>query len=87
MMQHVTAGHRWFSWVCEAEGVDPVATFREQVRLHFNGAIKGPFNESDRRKAGMTPEFYKDLHGEGGGSPAIAIETKTDIGYERNANT
>jgi uncharacterized ferritin-like protein (DUF455 family) len=37
MMQHVTAGHRWFSWVCEAEGVDPVVTFREQVWLHFNG--------------------------------------------------
>jgi len=82
---HVTAGHRWFSWVCEAEGVDPVVTFREQVRLHFNGPIKGPFNESDRRKAGMTPEFYKDLHG--GGGPAIAVETKIDIGYERNVST
>jgi hypothetical protein len=73
--------------VGEAEGVDSVATCLEQVRLHFNEAIEGPFNESDRRKAGMTPEFYKDLHGEGGGCPAIAVETKTDIGYERNVNT
>ena len=63
VLQHVTAGHRWFSWVCEADGVDPVATFREQVRLHFSGAIKGPFNEADRRKAGMTPDFYEDLRG------------------------
>jgi hypothetical protein len=48
--------------------------------------INGPFNESDRRKAGMTPEFYKDLHGEGGG-PAIAVKTNIDIGYERHVNT
>ncbi|KAG8974666.1 hypothetical protein FRC05_007000 [Tulasnella sp. 425] len=61
---HVTAGHRWFSFLCEKNGVDPVATFREEVRNHFSGALKGPFNEEDRRKAGMTPDFYEDLRGE-----------------------
>lgn len=25
---HVTAGHKWFSWVCEQQGVDPIQAFR-----------------------------------------------------------
>lgn len=61
---HVTAGHRWFTHMCAEDGVDPVATFREEVRQHFAGTLKGPFNEADRRKAGMTPDFYEDLKGE-----------------------
>ncbi|WWC71932.1 uncharacterized protein I206_105891 [Kwoniella pini CBS 10737] len=27
------------------------------------GKIKGPFNSADRLKAGLTPDFYEDLHG------------------------
>jgi len=61
---HVTAGHRWFTWVCERESCDPVPRFREEVRVHFGGKVKGPFNEEDRRKAGLTKEFYEDLRGE-----------------------
>ncbi|KAL1731975.1 hypothetical protein EV714DRAFT_207836 [Schizophyllum commune] len=62
---HVTTGHRWFTWVCAREGVkDPVAAFREEVRRGWRGDVKGPFNEEDREKAGLTPEFYRDLKGE-----------------------
>ncbi|KAL1663025.1 hypothetical protein GGF50DRAFT_57783 [Schizophyllum commune] len=62
---HVTTGHRWFTWVCAREGVeDPVAAFREEVRRGWRGDVKGPFNEGDREKAGLTPEFYRDLKGE-----------------------
>ena len=61
---HVTAGHRWFTWVCEREQCNPVPRFREEVRLHFGGKVKGPFNEEDRRKAGLTMEYYEDLRGE-----------------------
>ncbi|KIP09319.1 hypothetical protein PHLGIDRAFT_86770 [Phlebiopsis gigantea 11061_1 CR5-6] len=61
---HVTAGHRWFTWICEQQGVDPVQTFREEVRRGWTGDVKGPFNVEDREKAGMTPEFYEDLRGE-----------------------
>lgn len=64
---HVTAGHRWFTWICEKEGmVDPVATFREEVRMGWRGDIKGPFNADDREKAGLSREFYEDLRGEMG---------------------
>lgn len=61
---HVTAGHRWFTHICAEQGVDPVATFREEVRQHFSGKLKGPFNEEDRLKAGLTRDFYEDLAGE-----------------------
>jgi uncharacterized ferritin-like protein (DUF455 family) len=61
---HVTSGHRWFTWVCNAEGVDPVAAFREEVKKGWRGEVKGPFNVEDRGRAGMTKEFYEDLRGE-----------------------
>jgi uncharacterized ferritin-like protein (DUF455 family) len=73
---HVTAGHRWFSWICKNEGIDPVQTFREEVRRGWRGDIRGPFNEKDRAKAGMTKEFYADLKGEMGDASKVAI------GYE-----
>lgn len=64
---HVTAGHRWFTWICENEGgLDPVATFREEVRKGWQGDIKGPFNVDDREKAGLSPEFYQNLRGDHG---------------------
>lgn len=77
---HVTAGHRWFSWICKNEGVDPIQTFREEVRRGWRGVIRGPFNEEDRAKAGMTKEFYTDLRGERGDASRIAI------GYEQAAS-
>ncbi|KAJ6502075.1 hypothetical protein C8R45DRAFT_608412 [Mycena sanguinolenta] len=62
---HVTSGHRWFTWLCEKEGnIDPVATFREEVRKGWRGNVKGPFNIEDRERAGLTPAFYEHLTGE-----------------------
>ncbi|KAK7028392.1 DUF455-domain-containing protein [Favolaschia claudopus] len=62
---HVTSGHRWFTWLCEKQGnVDPVETFRDEVRRGWRGNVKGPFNIEDREKAGLTPEFYEHLTGE-----------------------
>ncbi|KAF5319242.1 hypothetical protein D9619_008707 [Psilocybe cf. subviscida] len=64
---HVTSGHRWFTWICANEGnVDPVTAFREEVRRGWRGDIKGPFNVTDREKAGLTPQFYEGLKGEMG---------------------
>ncbi|KAF8748761.1 hypothetical protein RHS01_10563 [Rhizoctonia solani] len=60
---HVTAGHRWFTWACNLLNEDPVQAFRREVRAHFSGALKGPFNVVDRARAGMSP-FYEDLRGE-----------------------
>lgn len=61
---HVTSGHRWFTWLCEREGVEPVAAFREEVRRNWTGEIKGPFNVADRERAGMGMEWFEGLRGE-----------------------
>ncbi|KAF5345069.1 hypothetical protein D9758_010415 [Tetrapyrgos nigripes] len=70
---HVTAGHRWFVWICEKEmkvkggsvgNAEIVKAFREEVKRYWRGEIKGPFNAEDREKAGLSPEFYEDLRGE-----------------------
>lgn len=61
---HVTAGHRWFTWMCARDGVDPVQTFREEVRMGWRGDVKGPFNIEAREQAGMTRDFYENLKGE-----------------------
>jgi Protein of unknown function (DUF455) len=70
---HVTSGHRWFTWMCERDGLDPVSTFRDEVRKGWRGEIKGPFNEDDRARAGMTKDFYGDLRGD-------------DIGWRKDAD-
>ncbi|KAE9390391.1 DUF455-domain-containing protein [Gymnopus androsaceus JB14] len=55
---HVTAGHRWFMWMCQQKQkeqglvVDPVLEFRNEARRCWRGDIKGPFNIEDREKAG-----------------------------------
>ncbi|KAK7438616.1 hypothetical protein VKT23_017949 [Stygiomarasmius scandens] len=87
---HVTAGHRWFVWICEQEmkakgavnGGDIVKIFREEVRKYWLGEIKGPFNKEDREKAGLSPEFYEDLRGE------MEIERKygNTNGHEQEAS-
>jgi len=61
---HVTTGHRWFTWICAKQGVDPVQTFRDEVKRCWRGEVKGPFNIEDREKAGMTREFFENLKGE-----------------------
>lgn len=63
---HVSAGHRWLTYLCAASPtpLSPVAVFREEVRKNFTGKLKGPFNESDRSKAGLSRDWYGDLAGE-----------------------
>ncbi|QSS56142.1 Rieske domain-containing protein [Histoplasma capsulatum var. duboisii H88] len=68
---HVTTGHRWLTWICEQEGADAVQVFRENVKKHFKGALKGPFNEEDRAKAGMDRRWYGER--DNSGSPTVAV--------------
>lgn len=61
---HVTTGHRWLTWICDQEGTDPVQVFRDNVRKHFRGPIRGPFNEEARLQAGMDRRYYENTGGE-----------------------
>lgn len=83
---HVTAGHRWFTWVCstQTDVVDPVVAFREEVRALWTGEIKGPFNAEDREKAGLSREFYEGLKGELPPFQMLkATEANVGIEYEK----
>lgn len=60
---HVTTGHRWLTWICDKEGTDPVQIFRGNVKKHFRGPIRGPFNEEARLQAGMDRSWYENTAG------------------------
>lgn len=60
---HVAVGHRQFTRLCAELGVDPVERFRSEVRTHFYGSLKGPYNAEDREKTGMGAEWYENLEG------------------------
>jgi glutathione S-transferase len=58
---HVSAGGRWFAFLCAKHGEDAKASFHRLVRRHFRGALKPPFNRPAREAAGLPPEFYEPL--------------------------
>jgi uncharacterized ferritin-like protein (DUF455 family) len=62
---HVAVGAKWFRYLCLKNGDDPAATFQKLVRTHFRGALKPPFNDFARARAGLTPGFYRALSSAG----------------------
>lgn len=59
--KHVAAGLRWFTYVCEMDGLPLEATFHDLVRRHFKGLVKPPFNHDARLRAGLSRPFYEPL--------------------------
>ena len=57
-IRHVSAGTAWFGWMCDERGFNAVETWQTIVKLRFRGSLKPPFNDSARRDAGLTQEFY-----------------------------
>ena len=53
---HVAVGNRWYRWLCEREGVDPVAHYRVLYRRHEAPRMRPPFNLDARSRAGFTEE-------------------------------
>jgi uncharacterized ferritin-like protein (DUF455 family) len=51
---HVAIGNRWYGWLCERQGLDPVAHYRHLVRIHAAPRLKPPFNEAARKQAGFS---------------------------------
>jgi uncharacterized ferritin-like protein (DUF455 family) len=67
---HCASGHRWFSYLCEQNGMDKYAMFhsigslhslKHLVDLHFVGKLKPPFNHEDRKRAGIDEGYYSAL--------------------------
>jgi len=50
---HVAAGNRWYRFVCEQRGLDPVTTYAELAERHQAPRLRAPFNLEARRAAGF----------------------------------
>ncbi len=53
---HVAIGNRWYGWLCERDGLDPIAIYPDMARRHRAPIPKGPFNFEARRAAGFSDE-------------------------------
>lgn len=51
---HVAIGNRWFGWLCEARGLDPIEQHMLLTRQYGAPQPKRPFNTAARRAAGFT---------------------------------
>ncbi len=58
---HVAIGSRWFGWLCQERGLDPVETWQGLVKTYFKGGLKPPFNEAGRTLAGFPAAYYAPL--------------------------
>ena len=58
---HVEIGNRWYRWLCERRGIEPLSTYRELARRYKAPSLKGPFNREARRAAGFTELELMDL--------------------------
>ena len=53
---HVAIGNRWYRWLCERAGLDPVSTYAELAVRYDAPRLRAPFNLDARRAAGFTDE-------------------------------
>ncbi len=60
-IRHVWFGTRWFEFGCQEENLDCHKTWHSLVNRHFRGSLKPPFNNSARKSAGLTREYYMVL--------------------------
>lgn len=58
---HVAIGNRWYAWLCEQRGLEPVATYARLAQLYQAPILRGPFNLEARRAAGFTEPELLDL--------------------------
>jgi len=51
---HVATGNRWYSYLCEKRGLEPIATYTQLAREYYAPALRGPINLVARRAAGFS---------------------------------
>ena len=50
---HVAVGNRWYRYLCDQRGLDPLATYAELAHRYEAPKLRGPFNLQARRAAGF----------------------------------
>lgn len=61
---HVAIGNHWYRWLCQREGLDPVAHYGQLVQRYGAPRLKPPFNRAARLSAGFTEAEIAFLEGE-----------------------
>ncbi|HEX7892429.1 MAG TPA: ferritin-like domain-containing protein [Ramlibacter sp.] len=61
---HVAIGNRWYRWLCERDGLDPVAHYPVLAERHAAPRLYPPFNLEARRAAGFDDEEMARLLGD-----------------------
>jgi len=55
---HVAVGNRWFAWLCQQRGLEPIKTYAALAKQYAAPAMRGPFNIEARLAAGFSePEL------------------------------
>ena len=60
-VQHVAIGNRWYRWLCELQGLDPVHHYPVLAERYGAPRLKGPFNLEARGRAGFTEQELSEL--------------------------
>jgi uncharacterized ferritin-like protein (DUF455 family) len=60
---HVAIGNRWYKWLCDRAGLDPVALYPQLVERYAAPKLHPPFNADARRRAGFSDEELAWLGG------------------------
>ena len=58
---HVAIGNRWYGWLCEQQGLNPLTHYRALSRTHSAPRLKPPFHVAARLSAGFTQPEIDDL--------------------------
>jgi len=62
---HVAIGNRWFLYLCELRGLEPMATYNGLIDEYMQGPLRPPFHLEARRQAGFSEEELAYLEGVG----------------------
>jgi uncharacterized ferritin-like protein (DUF455 family) len=62
---HVAAGNRWYRYVCQVRGLDPIAAYRDLIQQYDAPKLKSPYNLEARRLAGFEDEELQYLAANG----------------------
>lgn len=62
---HVAIGSRWYLFLCEQRGLEPLQTFRELLKEYDAPPLKPPFNIEGRKAGGFSEEELDWLQAQG----------------------
>ena len=61
----VAIGNRWYRWLCERQGLEPVAHYKHLAQRHRAPRLRPPFNTAAREAAGFSAEEIAFLASDG----------------------